>query len=289
MRECDIFIGISGCTLLSAKRAINKYHALFLCDRGCKHILAQNTILNNTPNAKGVFQKDIPIELEQYEMADYIILPSLHSRESFIEQGIKEKKLFVNPYGVNLSWFFPTKLDYEKAFDVIIVGIWTLRKGVDLLVNACKNKNLSLLHVGPLSSDYPFPNNANFKHIDPVNEKSLSYYYSMAKVFCLPSREDGFGLVLFQAMACGLPLVYSHDTGGPDLKKLVDDHEFLFEMPEYTVDSLSDTLLKALKKAEQQPRNSIRNYLTPNAVSNISWQAYGQRYNEFLLKIATEK
>lgn len=89
-------------------------------------------------------------------MADYIILPSLHSRESFIEQGIKEKKLFVNPYGVNLSWFFPTKLDYEKAFDVIIVGIWTLRKGVDLLVNACKNKNLSLLHVGPLSSDYPF-------------------------------------------------------------------------------------------------------------------------------------
>lgn len=91
MRECDIFIGISGCTLLSAKRAINKYHALFLCDRGCKHILAQNTILNNTPNAKGVFQKDIPIELEQYEMADYIILPSLHSRESFIEQGIKEK------------------------------------------------------------------------------------------------------------------------------------------------------------------------------------------------------
>lgn len=111
----------------------------------------------------------------------------------------------------------------------------------------------------------------------------------MAKVFCLPSREDGFGLVLFQAMACGLPLVYSHDTGGPDLKKLVDDHEFLFEMPEYTVDSLSDTLLKALKKAEQQPRNSIRNYLTPNAVSNISWQAYGQRYNEFLLKIATEK
>lgn len=43
-------------------------------------------------------------------------------------------------------------------------------------------------------------------------------------------------------------MVYSHYTGGPDLKKLVDDHEFLFEMPEYTVDSLSDTLLKALKK-----------------------------------------
>lgn len=105
----------------------------------------------------------------------------------------------------------------------------------------------------------------------------------------MPSRQDGFGLVLFQAMICGLPLVYSHYTGGPDLKKLVNDHEFLFEMPEYTVESLSETLLKALKKAEQQPRNCVRSYLTEDAVSNISWQAYGQRYNEFLLKVTTNK
>ena len=123
------------------------------------------------------------------------------------------------------------------------------------------------------------------KHRQP----ELVYFYSKAKIFCLPSRQDGFGLVLFQAMICGLPLVYSHYTGGPDLKKLVNDHEFLFEMPEYTVESLSETLLKALKKAEQQPRNCVRSYLTEDAVSNISWQAYGQRYNEFLLKVTTNK
>ena len=46
---------------------------------------------------------------------------------------------------------------------------------------------------------------------------------------------------------------------------------------------------KALKKAEQQPRNCVRSYLTEDAVSNISWQAYGQRYNEFLLKVTTNK
>ena len=73
------------------------------------------------------------------------------------------------------------------------------------------------------------------------------------------------------------------------MKKLVDDHEFLFEIPEYTVDSLSDTLFRALKKAKQQPRNCIRSYLTPEAIYNISWEAYGQRYHEFLLKIAAGK
>ena len=289
LRKCDIFIGISGCTVRSAKKAMKKYNALFLCDRGCKHILAQNEILKNTPNAKGVFQKDIPVELEQYKLANYIILPSLHSKESFVKYGVAEEKLFVNPYGVNLSWFFPTKLVEENPYDVIIVGIWTLRKGVDILVEACRNENLRLLHVGPLSSDCPFPTDDNFKHVDPVNEQTLVEYYAMAKVFCLPSREDGFGLVLFQAMACGLPLVYSHDTGGPDLKRLVEDKEYLFEIPEYTAESLSKTLNKALDKANQQPCGVVREYLKPEAMANISWESYGLRYNDFLKKIAAKR
>ncbi len=289
LRECDIIIGISGCAFLSAKKAKKKYKALFFCDRGCKHILSQNAILKNTPNAECVFPKDMPIELKQYEMADYIILPSMHSKESFMEHGIKEEKLFVNPYGVNFSWFFPTKLNNKGAFDVIFVGIWTLRKGVDLLVDACEKNNMSLLHVGPLSYDYPFPNGAKFKHVDSVEEDALRQYYSDAKIFCLPSREDGFGLVLLQALACGLPLVYSRDTGGPDLKKLIGGSEYLFEMEEYTVKNLSETLEKALEKAGQQPGNCVRNYLTPTASSNISWNAYGQRYNQFLFRISHVK
>lgn len=288
LKKCDILIGLSGCALLSAKKAKSRYHALFFCDRGCRHILSQDDILNSIPSARQVYRKDIKIELEQYGMADYIILPSLHTKESFIQEGEKVEKLFVNPYGVNLEMFHPLPLESD-GYDIIFVGNWSLQKGVDILVDACLKSGLSLLHVGAIV-DFAFPEqNDRFHHIDPVNQPELIHFYSKAKILCLPSRQDGFGLVLFQAMVCGLPLVYSHYTGGPDLKKLVDDHEFLFEMPEYTVDSLSDTLLKALKKAEQQPRNSIRNYLTPNAVSNISWQAYGQRYNEFLLKIATEK
>lgn len=260
----------------------------FFCDRGCRHILSQNNILSSIPSARQVYKKDITIELEQYGIADYVILPSLHAKESFIEEGEKIDKLFVNPYGVNLKMFHPLPLESD-GYDIIFVGNWSLQKGVDILVEACKKRGLSLLHVGAII-DYAFPKQSKqFCHVDPVNQPELVYFYSKAKIFCLPSRQDGFGLVLFQAMICGLPLVYSHYTGGPDLKKLVNDHEFLFEMPEYTVESLSETLLKALKKAEQQPRNCVRSYLTEDAVSNISWQAYGQRYNEFLLKVTTNK
>lgn len=283
LKKCDVLIGLSGCALLSAKKAQNRYNALLFCDRGCRHILSQNAILSSIPSARQVYKKDIKIELEQYNMADYIILPSLHTKESFIEEGVSVEKLFVNPYGVNLKMFHPVPLEAD-GYDIIFVGNWSLQKGVDILTEACLKTGLSLLHVGAII-DFAFPEHNNqFHHIDPVDQLELIHFYSKAKILCLPSRQDGFGLVLFQAMICGLPLVYSHYTGGPDLKKLVDDHEYLFEMPEYTIDSLSETLLRAIKKAEQQPRNCNRSYLTPDAITNISWQAYGQRYNDFLSK-----
>ena len=41
--------------------------------------------------------------------------------------------------------------------------------------------------------------------------------YSQASVFVLPSIEDGFGQVIVQAMACGIPVITTTNTGGPDV------------------------------------------------------------------------
>ncbi len=38
------------------------------------------------------------------------------------------------------------------------------------------------------------------------------------RLLVLPSREDGFGVVVAQALSCGLPVLCSDRTGGPDLK-----------------------------------------------------------------------
>lgn len=278
---CDLLIGISGCAIKSSKKARRKYGAKIGCDRGCKHILSQKAILDATPNAATVFPPDITKELEQYELADYIALPSGHSRQSFLDHGLADSKLFVNPYGVNIDNFKPTELT-RPAYDIIFVGIWCFRKGADVLVTACKNNNFSLLHVGPLG-DAPFPDDELFTHIDPVEESYLPKFYERAKVLCLPSREDGFGLVLFQAMRCGLPLVYSSETGGPDLRNLVSAKDFLFEFSKLKPEVLGDSLKRAIGVANTQI--GIRNYLTTTDLNNISWEAYGHRYNQFLKSI----
>lgn len=280
LHECDLIITISGCSIKAIEKAKTKYNAHVICDRGCKHILSQDEILKTIPTAKQVYKRDISIELKEYELADIISLPSSHSMESFIIHGFPKHKLFVNPYGVNINIFHPLNSIIPK-FDIIFVGNWSYQKGVDLLIEACNRQNYSLLHVGNII-DCEFPQYNNFMHVDAVNQLDLINYYAQARILALPSRQDGFGLVLFQAMACGLPLVYSHNTGGPDLRELVENKEFLFEMEEYSISSLIESIDKALIAYKRLP--GTRNYLTSHDLNQISWDAYGHRYNDFIIK-----
>ena len=51
----------------------------------------------------------------------------------------------------------------------------------------------------------------------PQNHARLSWYISQADALVLPSVEDGFGLVQAQAMACGVPVIATTNTGAEDL------------------------------------------------------------------------
>lgn len=285
LRKCDILISISGCSVIAARKAKLKFGAMFFCDRGAKHIIEQDKILQNIPQGKQVFRKDISIELKQYELADKIILPSTHTLESFLKHGFSKDKLFINPYGVSLDMFYP--IAAVPSYDVIFVGNLSFQKGGDIIIEACKNLGLRMLHVGNLS-DVEFPKNNLFKHVDSVNQSELTYFYCKAKILALPSRQDGFGLVLFQAMACGLPLVFTHDTGGPDLRNLIENKQYLIESKSNTVKDLEMALDKALRLADTQDF-SHRIYLTDIDKETISWNGYGKRYWDFITSLYESK
>lgn len=284
-KPCDVFIGQSPMHVTALKMAKRKYNAKVIIERGTRHVNEQVKALKLNPALNGknpmpdMFLKR---DLLGYELADYITVPSNVVKNSFLLNSIDERKIFVNPFGVNLKEFQPTKLDKNDVYDLIIVGQWSHRKGGDLLTKVCQKYKFRLLHVGSII-DVEFPSDDKlFTHIDPVDQQQLINYYSKAKVFVLPSREEGLALVQPQALICGLPIVCSEYTGGRDLRQFIEDPKWIIEMKNLSVDELGKCIYKGLDLSKTQ--KGERSY-SEGVESFMSWKAYGKRYNDFLKSI----
>lgn len=281
MRKCDVLITMSGSFLYAVEKA-KKQGSLIIIERGSKHILEQKRILESIPSLKG--KKPVPDinvkrELKCYELADYIAVASQHVVDSFLLHHYPQKKLFKNPYGVDLRMFSPQP-KVEKKYDFIMVGGWSYQKGCDLIIEALRNTNYTFLHVGGIA-DLAFPQEERFTHVDAVDQSQLINYYNQAKIFILPSRQDGFGMVLSQALACNLPIIGSKDCGAPDLQQMVKSSQYITLISDYTPEALTQAMQKAM---EIYPHLQDNTY-AGNAIENLTWEAYGKRYADFLYSI----
>lgn len=283
MGPCDLFIGMSGLALRSAVSARERFGAKVFLERGSSHIVSQQEILEAIPgtNPPAVSRFEVIREQEGYELADVISVPSRHVVQSFLERGVFAERLFRNPYGVDLDMFPPTPAPKTKTHTVIFVGTWSLRKGCDILWQACCNADAwNILHVGPIG-DAPLPHSIRCVHHDPVPQSELTHFYSLAHVSVLASREEGLSLVQAQALASGLPLVCTNRSGGEDLRELLEDPEWITVVPHDDAGALGKGIARALIRAEQQ--TGKRNILGTTR-HLLSWKAYGARYNAEILK-----
>lgn len=278
MRKCDIVIAMSGDFIYSPIKA-KKQGAIVIIERGSKHILEQKRILESIPSLKGtkpVPDANVKRELKCYEIADYISVASLHVKRSFLQHNYPENKIFVNPYGVDLSMFYPS--NKEKKYDIIMVGAWSYQKGADLVLDAIRQLKLQFLHVGTLV-DVPFVEDEYCHHHDAVNQKELVDYYNQAKVFILPSRQEGLAMVQAQAIACNLSIIGSPDSGAEDLKDIIKGSQYVSLIEDYSIDALKNAISKALKQYESINREKC---YADNAIDDLSWDAYGKRYAQII-------
>jgi len=156
-------------------------------------------------------------------------------KEKLIERGIEEGKLEVIPNGVNVDDFNLSKEEIERVKEkyelnettVMFSGTITPRKGVEYLVKAAeilKENNVLFLIVGNTNLDREYANkvieyakqrNLKVRFTGFVPYEDLRALYSACDVFVLPSLEEGFGVVLTEALASGKPLVGSNVGGIP--------------------------------------------------------------------------
>ncbi len=287
LEPCDIFIGMSGLCIESARLARDRFGAKVFIERGSRHILSQKAILDDlkrlSPDAQSVPDYAVRMHTASTELADVVVVPARHAADSFIERGFPADRLFRNPYGVDLEMFAPTPALFNLAPNVIYVGAWSYQKGCDLLTAALDQLGgrVKLLHVGVLA-DAPLPSQAWFQHQDAVPQWQLRDWYARAHVFVQASRQEGLSLVQAQALACGLPVVCTDRTGGEDLAELTGLKEGIFVVPHDDSAALAAAINKAMDWARERFKSGASRDLMGERRSKLSWKAYGKRYSERL-------
>jgi glycosyltransferase involved in cell wall biosynthesis len=290
LKDSDVIIGWSSCSLPSI---ISNPSAVFILERGSAHYSSQMKLLKDEHDKYNLnFEPDYNSwkqELLEYELCDYISVPSNFVKETFISNGISESKIFLNPYGCNLTEFFPEKKKDNK-FRVIFCGLGSIQKGFHVLLQALEilskdGLEIELIHAGGIDSNmnsfFGKCSNVNYQPVGNIAQSKLRYYYSQSSIFVLPSIQDGFGMVITQAMACGLPIIVSENTGGPDILEIENGCGFTVK-PGDIID-LKNKINWFYNNKEESGKMGK---LSLKAVEqNFTWDDYAKRYSLFLSRL----
>jgi glycosyltransferase involved in cell wall biosynthesis len=93
----------------------------------------------------------------------------------------------------------------------------------------------------------------------------------------LPSRQDGFGLVLAQALASGLPVICTDRTGGAELAHTPTLAKRIKVVPS---DNLAALIAAISELRDRLEMSDWFPALTDADREALSWAAYGRRYAE---------
>jgi glycosyltransferase involved in cell wall biosynthesis len=155
-------------------------------------------------------------------LADLVLVPSTFVRRTIAQ--FVEKRVSVAAYGVDLDFWRPSQETRPAAdrLSFIYAGQSSLRKGIPLLLQAwraagLKNATLELVGSWQLAVERLRDLPAGVRFTGPVSSAELRGRYQMSDVFVFPSFFEGFGLVLLESMACGLPAIATDATAGPDV------------------------------------------------------------------------
>lgn len=277
---CDVFHFVSSIGLYSARKA-KRFGARVICDVRQEHPNFQSRLLRDESRSLGIkvavsgalYQRKV---LEEFDIADYLVVPSSYARDTFTAEGYPEERIFVNPYGADPTQFHSDRKQ-DKIFRVLFVGQITARKGVHYLLRAMSElrlPNSELLLVGtadPLFAPVLARFEGTFRHVGDVPKVELMQYYNRSSVLVLPSIADAYALVVLEALACGLPVIVSANTGA---KEMVRDGEDGFVVPIRDVEALKQKILLLYEDPETQQKMAEA---AAQRASQFTWDGYARR------------
>lgn len=246
-----IFTGYSGFCEKSLARA-KKLGAITCVERACLHADEQDSVLAEEKSflfkkKENVIKNPIGERMKrEYEQAEYIIVPSRITQQSFIKHGFSSNKIITVPLCNEKNVpFRKEKTPYPERFTVLCIGGHFYRKGVFYLLRAWQELQLpdaQLILRGDVPEQFEYLTKVKNLTIlrTHMSDENIATLYQKATMFVLPSVDEGFGMVVVEAMRAGLPVIVTENVGAVDI--LTEEKEG-FIIPVRNIEALKEKIL----------------------------------------------
>jgi len=160
-----------------------------------------------------------PMESWTLRHADRITAVS-HYTGREIERTFRIADTHVIHNGIDLDIFRPPlERKRSPSFRLLYVGSWSARKGTDLLapIMRCLGDDFELEYTWASHRPTPRDLPANCRSIGKPDLAGLVTAYQRCDALLFPSRLEGFGQVVAEAMGCGLPVIARNSSALPEI------------------------------------------------------------------------
>ncbi len=222
--EPDIFLGVGGASLVQMDalslprlvppgkpflRTVTTWFSTHY--RNAYHVLQEEGKKFNVSGAP-IHPYLIWRAKKEQERTELMIVPSKYAQETYEQIPECKGKTRVAEFGVDCETFYPAEKPVEDL-KVLFVGGNAIRKGLKYLMEAWQqipsvyHRRLDVIGSGQFKAP------GQIEGHGWVSDERVPAFYRDHSVFCLPSLEEGQALAVLEAMASGLPVIITRETG----------------------------------------------------------------------------
>lgn len=245
----------------------------------CKELMKEERILWN--------KKMMDDYKKEVYVSDYFFVPSRIVRQSLNYVGVENDKIYTIPYGVDTAKFdFIQKNKAGGALKLLFVGQVNYRKGIHHLlkvVSMFDDNEVELFLAGTYNKKTPiyqlYKNIQNVHFLGFVTRNKLASLYQECDIFVFPTLGEGYGMVVLEALSCGMPCVISDLAGGDDA--ITEGYNgYVFHAGDDA--DLHEKILQFVNNPREIAQMSTN---AKDSVRDLTWNDYYSKVNDSLLKI----
>ena len=253
------------------------------------------------PEFSKKLQRECPIlnEVKQFErkyneiqLAQYFLVGSTFVKRSLEYSGVKPEQIYICPYGVDTSTF-NRKKELTKRMDddpirFVFVGGTKELKGLSYMLKAFQmvdHRKAKFTIIGnddlELTLKKKYAKDVIFTGI--VLHDKMPELLQNFDVMIFPSLGDGFGLSVTEAMACGLPVIASDNTGASDF---IVEGENGFVIPIQNSVAITEKMQWFIEHREKIPKMGLN---AINTAKKMTWENYYEKVGRAIEEIVTNE